>query len=705
MNLLKFTAPVLILIVIATGCTTWEDFTTYFNTYYNAQRLMAESEDEFDFQDEKKRVNPRLFLPKSSIFVEENEKAGTPQFMRDFVISQQKLQPVEVKLDSIEIKGSKILANHSKSKYIEGILYLMAKSYFYQSAWLNSQVKTSELIDRFPDGEFSPDAHLLMAKNYLVQRKFYEGNLLLSRCVDISWQKQRYDILSEAFRLQAELALDQGDEKGALRPYLQAIAQSGDNKLRAKWQVDMAALFFRLEKFDRAEKEFAKVHDYSPDYLAAFEADLYRASCLSRLGRFTEANELLEDLEGDGKNEEWMAYVVAEKINMYRLQKNKAERAKAEAYADSAFIGSPAMMGAYFEMGMDLFRQKDYIAARTYFARSKASRSPVYESSQKLFYLINQWDQKKNLVIPELAKISEGKSIPDSTAPMFAMNLFELGRVHEQLGNPDSAAQYYKLAVEICPRSDERAARYIYAYSRMFRESDPYRADSLLDVIAENYPLTEYGKEARMKLGYTEAFVIDTVADLYLSGDRLRKFGDYYFAIKQFTKIYENYPKSDFAPKSIYSIGWIYEKNLQKPDSALYFYQMLLSKYPLTEYAQDVKLSVNYLKAVRSGNIPDSLKPKVVSREAAPLKGPDSKFKPVEEDNKAKKKEKDKNLTPDNIFKAPGDFIKGAEDALKNPLNVIKDFKLPDNPLNLLKPKNENQNSPDSTKIEGNKPD
>jgi len=31
------------------GCQTFDNFTTYFNTYYNMERLMDKAEDEFDF--------------------------------------------------------------------------------------------------------------------------------------------------------------------------------------------------------------------------------------------------------------------------------------------------------------------------------------------------------------------------------------------------------------------------------------------------------------------------------------------------------------------------------------------------------------------------------------------------------------------------------------------------------------------------------
>ncbi|MBC8124816.1 MAG: hypothetical protein H7X70_03700 [Candidatus Kapabacteria bacterium] len=134
------------------------------------KRIMTEVKDEFDFQDENKRNKPRVLVPAmdSMRLVAGPPKTTTYQFLRAFIIERAKLQPVATKVDSILIKGSKVVANHPKSKYIEGSLYLMAEAYFVRSEWVPSQQKCIELVERFSDGDFSPDAHLLLAKDYLL---------------------------------------------------------------------------------------------------------------------------------------------------------------------------------------------------------------------------------------------------------------------------------------------------------------------------------------------------------------------------------------------------------------------------------------------------------------------------------------------------------------------------------------------------------
>ena len=838
---------------VVSACHQWDNFTAYYNTYYNMERLQKESEMEFEYQDEKKRITPRTFLPEPEITFNEVGKRQKPEFLKEFIIEPQKIQPVRVKLDSIIVKGSKILAKHPNSDYVEGTLYKMALVYFYRSEWIPSQIKCSELIDKFPEGDLSPDAHLLMAKNYLIREKYEAGKTLLSRCIDIAWQKERYDILSEAFRIEAEVALFQNDQQGALLPYLQAIAQSDDGLMRAKWQTDLAILLFRMHRFEEAERAFRNVQNYSPDYLAKFESRLYRASCLMRLGNFDESLEILDDLESDGKYNDWLVFVFAQRMNWLRLQQMDKDFVIAESYADTAFSREPAIMTALFEKGVEYFDSSNYTVARAYFAKTRTIQSPVKDLSEKLFQLLNQWEQKQaasqkmaedfykaqnlpaiadsmrrlndikkyyysqlenkvfvsggdtslskvkdktnpiviqhipsavendlheaeiapqqtnstqpiivnppeepanpnfnpnikqsitappgvvpqnispestkpltlnrpvnnpsmpppippisefgnsndtNLrkyniqpvdvnsatVLPENKPVNAPVNLPESkkqqrfTPPKPAVSypLYEIGRVHSQLGNQDSAQYYYELALSFSPPESEMTAKYLYVLAEQLRSSDLQRSDSLMDLLVEFYPLTDFGKEAMQIRGYTEAFVIDSAQELYTSGARLRDAHDYRFSFEQFRKVYTSFPNSKLAPRSLYNIGWTYETILKNYDSALYYYKILQKEYPNTIYAQDVSLTVNFITALRSGEpLPDSLKP----RSTEPyypktIEIPVYVPSPIEieREREARQKQK-KDFDIMNVFKDPGSIFDNIKESVEDTYEDVK---------------------------------
>ena len=596
--------------LLLSGCHTFDNFTTFFNTYYNMDRLIWETEYDFEGTEIMRRQKPRVLTPVDSgmRFGQDafGRPAEIPQFLKDIMIEQTRLQPVKVKLDSVIIKGSKILKQHPKSDYVEGTLLLMAKSYFYQSEWVSAEIKCVELIDRFALGDMSPDAHLLLSKIYLIQRKYILGKTMLSRTADIAWYKKRYDILSEAFRLMAEQAIFDNDEEEAVRPYRQAIAQSDDGEIRARWQLDLASLYYRLGKFDRALKEFDAVLDESPELVQEFEAELYKAACLMYLKKHEEAQAILDDLDGNENFKDFKPDILAQRLRMLRIQgkKDEFDKMASEAQKYAGFIAIPIV---YFEQAMDLFKKGKYEEAKSYFAKSKPVKSQVSPAATKYYALLAEWGQKQDRL--NKSKPIMDTSITDSTAvvvhdsvfTIYNLTNYQLARIHDQLNNQDSALHYYTIAAHSAKLSDSNRAQYLFSYQKMIRKNQPEVADSILEILAYDYGKTEYGQEARMQMGFTDAVVIDTLGELYSSGIRFRNISNYVLAARQFNRIAEEYRDSPLAPKALYSLGWMFENTLKQPDSALYYYRLLVERYPQSEYAKDVRAGVEIALAHQSG--------------------------------------------------------------------------------------------------------
>lgn len=577
---------------------------------------MGEITDEFQYQDENKRQKPRVFLPHiEGVSIGASTQAGvTPDFLKAFMIEKPKLQPVKTKVDSILIKGSKILANHPKSKYIEGTLFHMATAYFFKTEFMPSQQKCIELIERFAEGDYSPDAHLLLAKNYLLQRKMELGRTMLSRTVDVGWYKERWDIVAEAYRIQAELALEEGDLEKALRPYQQAVAQSDDREQQARWQVEVAGLYYRKGKYELAEKNFARVFEYKPDPLAQFEALLYRAASLSQTGDFTEAEKIFTELEKDRKYEEWGSFVSAERLSMDRLKSADPQSPAviaAERQADSTYAGKggrPELIVQNFQKGMDLYRRNQYSEALPYFAKAKVIRTPVYETAAKFYSLIKSWEDQHRK-IQNYGKLDKADSgLMDSLSRGMGREYHTLGRVHEQMGNNDSAMMYYEKAYLIATDQDASKSMYLFAMARIVRQADPETADSLMTILYEKFPSTLYGREAQSALGYVEDVELDEATTLYRSANSFRMIKDFDFAVRQYLSIVTNHAESSLAPKALYALGWMYEKDIGNNDSALTYYGMLVERYPSSEYAKEIRPSYEFAVAkLNNVTISDSL--------------------------------------------------------------------------------------------------
>jgi outer membrane protein assembly factor BamD (BamD/ComL family) len=645
------------------------DFTAYFNTYYNAQRLMIITEDEFAFQDEKKRVKPRIvILEPHTLQDDAPDRSELPAFLEAFVITPERLQPVREPVDSILIKGSKILSKHGKSKYVDGTLFLMAKAFFFKQEWFPAQVKCEELIKNYPYSYYSPDAHLLMAKSLLMQLRFPDGNNALSKTVDIAWGQKRYDILSEAFKIQADLALylDKPDE--ATKPYRRAVAQADDPVQQARWQVDLGVLLYRLQQFTAAERELSRIATLAAaDALAVFEAQLYRAASLARLKRFASSDSLLTTLEANRAFTDWRPWIYAERMNLFRQTETQGSQGSLDSMnmvADTVISETLPIAAANYQRGVWEFKRGNEKQAQLQFQKSLIERAPNYNRAKQYSELMKrieplaaELDKVQNIIrndsianLPSTHRrdslslaastaspsmtttgtmtratsstlsptllamafairdsLSTARAAADSVKAASAMALFLIGRANERLGRPDSARELYRKASRVCAITDTTRARYLHAEARLtgFGEKRSSfarkRSDSVLADIVRLYPRTQFAADARVRIGVAET-VLDSAELLFSKAESVRNQGVTKQTTQQFAslagQIVSQYPRSGYAPRSLYMTGWMFEQQRQR-DSAIGYYTQLLKRYPASNYAQDVKPIVEEISAFR----------------------------------------------------------------------------------------------------------
>ena len=161
-----------------------------------------------------------------------------------------------------------------------------------------------------------------------------------------------------------------------------------------------------------------------------------------RQGKIYEAERILGRLERDGKFSEWKAYVLAQRMQIARLEGDLAKVTQYERTADSLYNVHPATSAFAFERGMDLYEANDYDNARMYFARARAHRIPVFFQADQMYQLLNSWDTFNKRTSPILSRIENDEQLADTSLKLAAYDLFELGRVHTQLKNADSALHY-----------------------------------------------------------------------------------------------------------------------------------------------------------------------------------------------------------------------------------------------------------------------
>ena len=194
---------------------------------------------------------------------------------------------------------------------------------------------------------------------------------------------------------------------------------------------------------------------------------------------------------------------------------------------------------------------------------------------------------------PKRPKITE-----DSLKTLLSKNQLELGNLFlSEFNMPDSAYKYYYSNLTEYPNSIYYATSMFAMGSYYLTVNNQKSADSLFNIIYDNYKDESVVNAAAVKLNkplidlnYDPAIEEYKLAEEFLLAD------DYYGAIDKLKEIPELYPKSSIAPKAIYASGWIEENKLKDYSSAVETYDTLIAKYPSSEYVRVIAPKVSFYK-------------------------------------------------------------------------------------------------------------
>ena len=110
-------------------------------------------------------------------------------------------------------------------------------------------------------------------------------------------------------------------------------------------------------------------------------------------------------------------------------------------------------------------------------------------------------------------------------------------------------------------------------------EKDLYRT------LVEKHPKSLYAEEARIALGFRPTLKsVDPAGGVYAVAESLMYAGQYQRALDSLGRVVAEFGESPLVPKCRYTMGWIYEQYLSKPDSALSQYKTLAEKFASTRY-------------------------------------------------------------------------------------------------------------------------
>jgi len=723
------------------GCGIWNDFTTYFNLYYNTSTLFNEAE----------------------TAIKNSEKDV-------FALTEANVPGIAASpLNKVIEKCSKILQFNAESDFVDDALFMLGKSFYYQKNYLKAMRKFQELIAKQPDSKYVPETELWIAKTYLQLKNYPSAEKILTEVMQKAIADKDEDLQVKASIIEIKYEISQKRYSDAVKSLRRLTTVSDDGELNAQAKYQEGELLMQLDQKEEAAKAFASVSDYSPSFEIELDAKINYAKIIRSLGKTDEALEQFLNLLSKDKNSTSFDVLNFETGYTFLVMNKYDDALSFFGIVDTGYSNSTTAGQARFEMGYIYEKIKnDYDSAAIFYTKAKTgastqeyaslikNKAETFTKYQKISgeyidnlvklkyatdttaflrdsvaYVIADSIAKAEALenqgpIPTLQDVQQGRTrnfsnvkntnqqkdekkktvqlrMPvrptisaDSITTLLVKNKFELGNIfYTDLDRPDSAFFYYNDLVEHYDLK-EKKPQVLYALATYYLPRDSVKADSLLNYIYDNYQHESIVNAAAEILGKPKVdFQFDPAKGLYRDAELSMQHDSVKTSLKKFLSISKNYPSSEYAAKSLLAGGYLLEEKLILADSAASVYDSLVTKYPKSAYAQSVAPKLTAYKQEKA-RIKAALEDSLKKIEAEKLKKKTEDSLKIVAENLKKKTEDSLKIAAENLKKKTDDSLK-VEPAKHPEVPKSDSVKVPE------APKKETPALPDSLKNEEGK--
>ncbi len=688
-----------VLITVISGCGAWDNFTTYFNVYYNATDHFDKALEEVE---KEKKKEKELF-----------------QFRQKPVTNLAKQS-----FDKVIEKCSNILQFSNESSFVDDALYMIGVAYYYKQNYSRALRKFREL-EAIPESDLLLKNKLWIAKTELQLRNYDLGLEILEEVKIEVKEQEEEELVNETYLFQITLLSFRENYLRAIDICNEFLEYSDSDEEKAKVAFQLGILNYGLNKYEEAAKAFLNVKNYSPEYEVEFLSKKEYAAIQTELGNYDDALKSLEDMKFDDK---FLVNIDVLELELGKLHQLRGEFNLAEdsfLEIDTVYAESEIIKEARYSYAMLLENDfRDYDSSMFYYQKANRSRGKTNNNSaNNLFKDEKQEEITNNIkdrikVLDNYFKLGdqirryerqlqyiddptifvqdsidyhfektrydslqsrsrrgrlsdtekqELRELTQSTTgttkaftkirPAFptvskdTVNIW-LNQTRYDLGNafivdlnyPDSAFYYYDLVLNedsvfaFTPNVELALASY---YSLI---GDQQAANDIYNSLYSQFQGSEIALQAGKRLGLissdAEVATKDTTEVFYVEAENKYLLGNLETALHEFYALAERNPDSYFAPKALYTAGWIWEVDYKNFDSAAVVYDTLVARYATSEYAKKVKRKLIGYKRENT-KIVDSL---ATNNEA-------SKVAPAETKNQTEKVQENKPVAPKNDLK------------------------------------------------------
>jgi TolA-binding protein len=625
----------------------WFSFSScaYYNTFYNTKKLFKEANKEREKRQGDKPTSREIQKYDKTI-----EKAS--KILEVFPDSKYVDDAVMILGESFYYKGDYIKAQR---KFQELITYFPKSKYFQQAnLWL---AKTNMKLNDYIGAELilkKLEDRPKTKKNILLESRLIWGDLLFEqgnyeaaegKYKSVATSSKNKEYRAHAYFQLGQSQLQTGKYTEAIDSFKKAMKNSPDEKFKFDAELNYGIALKLAGDFNNAITVCKGLLENTLFKEKRGLIKLEIADSKYRAGRAMFEQLKDADLEYRGK--------IYEAIDEY--EKITLEHKRTEASAN-----------AFFQMGR-IYEEEfgDFVKAKENYekVRIEYNRSPLIKEANKkakdLGQLIklmnsiqtgsgnssngnkkatNQMTEMEMLLLeqgvhPELRFLRKKRKLaqlnqasqatsespsaqslneaPQANVDEIVNNKLQLAEIYLfQLVRIDSALKEYHEILELYPdHPDGVKALYSLAYIYENEFQNKAVTDSLLSEVIRRFPKSYQAQEARKKLGLRPIEMkVDRAAALFKYAEHtLFNKRDFQKAINEYQEIIENYPDSDYAPKALYALGWIYEQKIFENEKALEYYQQVVDKYPDTEISKKLKKKIKAVEiAIKEAEKADS---------------------------------------------------------------------------------------------------
>ena len=600
------------------SCGIVDTATAYFNTYYNARRVYDEAELE--------------------VLTALDARPGG----RDYLIPCGIAAGTKAKFASVIEKCSKLLQYHPESSLMDASLLLIGKSYFYSDDDQKAERKFRELTSSYPESNLVPEANLFLARSLYRMRNKEEARAVAARLREEAEKAGDDGILSDACLLLAQMDKE-SNEFDSARGFYEQAAQHGETaERRSSAYLQAAEMLVQQKKYGEAEIAYTKASDASNNYVGEYRGTFGALRMQLRQGEYDPALRGLRRLRANSNNREYFGEIDLEIAHVLRDMGNLQDAMQQYTLVDTLYGKTEFAARSYYALGRlleDSFLQYDsalvaYSRARNEFPAATITADAAARSdylARYLFYLgdIRRCDSVAAfMLLPDSVRAAQHEAdslralrprydsiktqpplppIPlssDTLEARLSLDKNEIaGLFYVTIGKPDSAERWYRKVVDEHPKSPY-VPRAFFTLAQIYRlrgGEDSLKSDSLNRLVIARYPSTDFAAESRRLLGLPPVAVSrDSVWLLYEDVERMMLEGKDTAAVDSFRSLARDHPRSPAASKALYAAGYLYEQELNNPDSAAAVYEQLVIKYPTSPFAVRVQPKVQAIRDKRN---------------------------------------------------------------------------------------------------------